>query len=312
MIESLPPDLVERLEELGRALDIEQSVSAYGGGRIRITDADRNEVVKNVTSEATQGSSAGSRQGQRSWSRSGGSWSRGAWARRRPAGEPGAFSSEQARSLYAAETRSLAQEYDINCAETQLGIWVAAKSRPLGSRGPSVHFLIALPFNQEIMPRSWCFAGIGNGSKPLGLRHTNFPDASICAFVKEDRTWDYSDGLVALVDIYSVWALRQLHNEVFGWWPGPQLGLGALYRKTEFQPNEFCGCSSGKRYRDCHLASDLLVDEQAAQAEFKRLFRTNYSNRNVPAVVLNAAQNRWRIWPDMRAAYSFRPIDPVR
>lgn len=310
MTESLPPDLVERLEELGRALDIEQSVSAYGGGRIRITDADHDEVKENVKSEA-EGSSAGSRQGRRSWPRSRRSRPRESGARRRSASESGTFRSEQAQSLYATEIRSLAEQYDIKCAEEQFGIWVAAKSQPLGSRGPLIHFLIALPFKQEIMPRSWCFGDLGNRAKLLGLRHTNFPDASICAFVKEDRTWNYPDGLIALADTYSVWALRQIHNQVFGWWPGPQLGVSALYRKTEFQPNEFCGCSSGKRYRDCHLASDLLVDEQAAQAEFRSLFRTEYKNRDVPPVVFNAAQNRWRIWPEIREAYSFRPIDRV-
>jgi len=44
----------------------------------------------------------------------------------------------------------------------------------------------------------------------MSLKHTNFPDASVCAFTPEHWPWPNADGLLGLVDIYVLWAVRKL------------------------------------------------------------------------------------------------------
>jgi hypothetical protein len=140
----------------------------------------------------------------------------------------------------------------------------------------------------------------------MSLKHTNFPDASVCAFTPEHRPWPNPDGLLGLVDIYVLWAVRKLHRDHFGWWPGPQLGACAHYRLREFDPREDCGCGSNKRYGDCHLAADMLTEADAAAAEFRRLFDGNYDDRRPPEHVLEAARSSWRVMPSMATVFAHR------
>jgi hypothetical protein len=302
MTESRPPDLLNNLERLGRAIDIGRPLFVCDGGRVGFNDVDDAKENDNAKQQRSRGPSSRSRQGQRtrSWSERG-----------RPTGSGNALRSGRARELYGADARSLIEHYNAQISEAEGGIWAAIECRPLGRRGPECHFLIALPFNQRIMPRALSFAKVGRGARPLGLRHTNFPDASVCAFARDERAWHYEDGAVALVDIFSLWALRQLHFKTFGWWPGPQLGQGAFYRRAELRAEEFCGCASGKRYRECHLASDILISDESGRAEFYSLFKCHYEERSIPKPILQSARSGWNSWPNMRTAYSYRPIDEV-
>lgn len=70
---------------------------------------------------------------------------------------------------------------------------------------------------------------------------------------------------------------------------------------------EWCGCECGKRYVDCHQSPDLLVAEGVARQEFRRLFITDYEDRQIPAGVIGAARSRWKKLPDMATTFAYRP-----
>lgn len=178
--------------------------------------------------------------------------------------------------------------------------------------GPQAHLLVALPLDPAISPRAWAFNCVGPRARLLPLKHTNFPDASICAFTKESGAWTPDDGLLPLIDHYALWVAKSWHRSVVGWWPGSQVGVGALYRRKEFVSKEWCGCESGKRYGACHQFLDNQVCDESARAEFRRLFRVDYENRRAPLGVLKAAQSRWKTMPDMAMTFSCRrnPDEP--
>ena len=304
MEQSPPDDPILKLKELGQALDIEQPVSVSGGGRVFLSDArERKESDHDQRQEKRRPPTYPRKRTGRERRASGGARTPSAAAH---------FRSERAEVLYGVGALELAREYSAKIFEEELGIWVAAKSKPLGVRGPLFHILVAVPFEQRIMPRAWAFHAIGPNCHPVGPRHTNFGDASICAFMKENRAWDYPDGLVRLVDLYSVWLLKQHHLAKFGWWPGPQVGPAALYRRLDFQSREWCGCLSGLKYENCHQQADSRVPDELAQFEFRRTFMFPYESRVVPPSIFLAAKSKWSQIPSMNQAYSFRPLDPVR
>jgi hypothetical protein len=137
----------------------------------------------------------------------------------------------------------------------------------------------------------------------MSLKHTNFPDASICAFTPDHRPWPNSDSLLGLVDIYVLWVVRKLHRDHFGWWPGPQLGACAHYRLREFDAREHCGCGSNKRYGVCHMASDLLQNPERSAAEFRRQFDCDYNDRKPPKAIMEAARSSWMAPPSMATVF---------
>jgi hypothetical protein len=157
-----------------------------------------------------------------------------------------------------------------------------------------------------VPPRAWAFWKLGDFPKFIGPRHTNFPDASICAFVPDAATWNQSDGLVALVDLYSTWVFRHLYLQHFGRWPGPQHGPTALYRRTEFSPDEWCGCSSGKRYGDCHEAADRILPEDEAAAEHRRVMGSDYRDRKPPRSISKFVRSRFKKVPSFKEVYEGR------
>ena len=217
----LPDEVAGHLRKLGHAIDIGQRPTVFDGGVVGFGDATESEVMKDVAARKEAGPQSGSRQGRR--------------ARARRAHAPDyAFRSDALELAHGAIFRKLAQHYDALALEDRNGLWAAVSSRPLGQRGPEVHFLIAVPTEQRVAPRAWAFAKTGPGAALMSLKHTNFPDASICAFTPEHRPWPNRDGLLGLVDIYVLWTVRKLHRDCFGWWPGPQLGPCAHYRLREF------------------------------------------------------------------------------
>lgn len=292
----LPDEVAGHLRKLGHAIDIGQRPTVFDGGVVGFGDATESEVMKDVAARKEAGPQSGSRQGRR--------------ARARRAHAPDyAFRSDALELAHGAIFRKLAQHYDALALEDRNGLWAAVSSRPLGQRGPEVHFLIAVPTEQRVAPRAWAFAKTGPGAALMSLKHTNFPDASICAFTPEHRPWPNRDGLLGLVDIYVLWTVRKLHRDCFGWWPGPQLGPCAHYRLREFDPREDCGCGSKKRYGDCHMAADVLANAARASAEFRRLFGCDYGDRRPPEHIMKAARTTWRDMPSMATVFAHRP-DP--
>lgn len=87
---------------------------------------------------------------------------------------------------------------------------------------------------------------------------------------RRDGTWAFGDSLVTLLDLYSVWALRHLHHEVFGRWPGPQAVTQPYERMLELADDEHCGClsSEGHRYIDCCKTKDLQRNRIAEAMKF--------------------------------------------
>lgn len=279
---------ISRLADLGSALDKEQVLSVFRGGFVGFCDADESEVMQHVARKAGRSTA-------RPWS-----GQRAAERPRRAAGEAHNFRSEAAERAFGTELRILAQHYAALAIEDQNGLWVVAPSAPLGRDGPQIHFLIAFPFDRSVIPRGWAFDRIGRQARPMALKHTNFPDGSICAFMADEGAWAPEDGMTALVDHYSVWAVKSLHRQHLGWWPGKQFGACALYRRMEFMPLEQCGCLSGKRYRDCHQGADLVVDEGSARREFRLMFKSDYHDRAMPSSILDAAKSGWKKMPQIK------------
>jgi len=139
------------------------------------------------------------------------------------------------------------------------GLWLRTESTLLPGLCQKAAFLTGIPFARTRTARSWGFwMGI-----PLrypvwiGPRHTNLPDGSICAFEPRDGTWNLGDSLLVLLDLYTLWALRHLHLQVFHRWPGRQVAHYVHERLTELKPTEYCGCGSDQFYGDCCRENDL-------------------------------------------------------
>jgi len=139
------------------------------------------------------------------------------------------------------------------------GLWLLTESTLLPGLCQKAVFLTGIPFTWARIVRSWGFwMGV-----PLrypvwiGPRHTNLPDGSICAFEPSDGTWNLGDSLILLLDLYTLWALRHLHLQVFHRWPGRQVAHFIYERLLELQPTEYCGCGSDQFYADCCQEKDL-------------------------------------------------------
>jgi hypothetical protein len=177
--------------------------------------------------------------------------------------------------------------------DDQDGLWLLAQSTVLRGLGREATFLVANPYNTSFYPRSWAFWTAGGEHRWIGPRHTNFGDGSICAFSPDDGVWAPGDDLTLLLDLYSVWALRQLHLEVHGRWPGKQYSLGsdpqvqAYYRRIECRDDELCGCGSETlRYAQCCKARDVGYDFIALASHFLRSVKGGFQTRKPPDDVL--------------------------
>lgn len=284
----------KHLQRLGILIHAGQQTLVFDGGFVDLNPQIESEVNTNGTLSQEARSPAGS------WSR------QRARSRQRSSGQAESLGTDALDQAYRAEFRILAHHYDTLRFEDKDGLWVAVKTRPLGHGGPQAHLLIAAPLNRSIMPRAWAFTNVGPQARLLPLKHTNFGDASICAFTKESQAWKPEDGLLPLVDHYSLWVFKSWHRAVMGWWPGEQVGVCALYRRNEFVAQELCGCRSGKTYADCHLFPDLAVPEIQARNQFRSFFSTEYDDREPPSPIVTAAQSMWRFMPSMALTFSYR------
>lgn len=149
------------------------------------------------------------------------------------------------------------------------GLWLCVESAVLPGLKRRATFLMAIPFSRGSKVQSWAFWTNAIGYQWIGPRHTNAVDGSICAFNPSDGSWKEGGKLTDLIDLYSLWALRQLHVEVLGWWPGRQTAQFAYERLTECNDNEWCGCrTDAPRYIDCCKATDIIADRSEIAMEF--------------------------------------------
>jgi hypothetical protein len=165
-------------------------------------------------------------------------------------------------------------------------------------------FLIALPDTAEVAPRGWAFWEQDGTIEWIGPRHTNFPDGSVCAYhPKLDNAWMSGGDLRALLDIFSVWALRHLHLVVFDRWAGRQHAMpddagrsDPYYRLLQFNPGELCSCGSDRRYKECCRPGDLKLPLLSIKAAFERRnlgrsIRDRAPPPEIIASVTNGAKN---------------------
>ena len=136
------------------------------------------------------------------------------------------------------------------------GMWLLSESSIVQGLNRAATFLVAFSW-EHAAAKGWGFWRNRIGSvRWIGPRHTNFPDGSICAFHPAAGTWVFGDPIGALLDLYTVWALRHLHLELFNHWPGPQAVFHPYERRMELHASERCGCGSGRTYRDCCASQD--------------------------------------------------------
>lgn len=259
------PQTAELLHQIGEDLDHGMFPSVYDGGLVWPARADVVFQLPGLEIQNGQTSSA-----SQSWH----PWQTGTSGTSRPsptaASEP-AGSASTAPSLACGvyglpeSVRALAAAYPgTEAAETREALWLRVPASLLSHLGYRAIFVVALLPGRGI-ERGWAFWDHGIwGLQGIGLRHTNYGDASICAYDSCDGAWDYGYPLVALLDLFAVWAVRHLFLSQFGRWPGPQASFSPFERLREFRDNELCGCALPKgRYVDCCKLGDLQLVSQA-------------------------------------------------
>ena len=228
-----------------------------------------------------------------SWSRRGESrqWSRKPWQpwesrpRPRAASTAAPLVGSPSSTAYERELGALQQFYPgVQQWEQDQGIWLLVESGLLPGLRQSALFLVGVSYSCATV-RSWAFWQDPLAAPTwIGPRHTNFPHCSICAFEPADGTWSYGEPLVALLDLYTVWAVRHLYLHVFEHWPGPQAVHLPYERLLELNPDEHCGCGSKNgRYGECCRPSDLARNRMKDAVEF--VFWSGGALRSAPEAV---------------------------
>lgn len=113
--------------------------------------------------------------------------------------------------------------------------------------------------------RAWAiWVGNGRCGQPITSDH-QMPDGCICACMPGQ----WVRGVHPLADYigYCIsWIGKVLHERELGFWPGPQHLVPAARMRRD-RPDEFCGCTRLKRYRDCCMADDHAMSSFARWAD---------------------------------------------
>lgn len=148
-------------------------------------------------------------------------------------------------------------------------MWLFAESDLIEGLVRRAAFAIQLPYTTSRPVRAWGFWTTAVSKTWIGPRHTNFPDGSICAFEPRDQTWLPGGSVTALLDLYSLWAVRHLCLEKYGKWPGRQSVPIAAERLLELGDEEFCGCEHPLgTFARCCKASDQAKTSGADLLDF--------------------------------------------
>jgi hypothetical protein len=173
---------------------------------------------------------------------------------------------------YEADLAKLRDAYpQVAITQQSQGMWLRLDCQLLEGFPGRVTFLVACFFLPEMFVRAWAYWTTPFSAQWIGPRHTNYPDGSICAFFPADNTWVPGDSLIALLDLYVLWAIRHLHLKTFGYWPGPQHSSTVGERKREFKDGELCGCDNPRgTYEACCKSGDNLPDLPPSNSELER------------------------------------------
>jgi len=255
-----------QLREIGLLLDADIYPYVFNDGVLApagsVIDVPSVGAGKNYESGSTYRSSTGTRQGAAGW--------------QRQTGKSGACHSPASPGCKRLQTHYIEQLDDVVAVYPQTtfwlqnkGLWLWVESAVLPGLKRRATFLIAVPYSRGMKVQAWAFWSTALGHQWIGPRHTNAIDGSICAFNPTDGTWKEGGKLSRLIDLYTFWAFRQLHDEVVGWWPGRQTAEFAYERLTESNDNEWCGCRfDAPRYSECCKQADLKADRYAIAMEF--------------------------------------------
>lgn len=279
------------LKEIGSQLDRNVFPRVGQGGLVmpgeHLPDSTRSGKEKQHVREPEAVESlrpaAGSRQGPAGW--------QGPSGRSRSSGTAAPIVVGDAAHAYAEELDRLPEAYPGAKVWRQEGrAWVLTNCRLLHELSRTTILVLNIPASPNVV-QGWGFWDYPGLARPewIGPRHTNFPDGSICAFEPTDGTWTYGDPLVTLLDLYCVWALRHLHLQTYGRWPGRQAVHMVYERIQELRGDELCGCDQGTRklYSNCCMKKDQAADQLSAYFDFYR--RRQGAHRAPPNEVLALA-----------------------
>ena len=279
------------LRQIGAALNANGSLRVHTEGVISVD----HETQKESEDERQRERRPAARPRQRTARRQGapgGPWS----------SSPASRVGSDLQQAYESQLRSAGEAYpSLATFPDKDGLWLLVKSSILPSLTREATFLVALPYRNGAGPRAWGFwTATDRSPRWIGPRHTNFHDGTICAFAPTDGAWAEGDDLRTLLDLYTVWAARQLFLEVFGLWPGKQyaligspLALQVHYRLSECRDDELCGCGSETlRYADCCKPGDLKWNRLQLIEHFMQAIPGGFASRKPPVQVLDYIDGR--------------------
>jgi hypothetical protein len=140
---------------------------------------------------------------------------------------------------------------------------------PLSGYARGAFLLMGYPLDALLPIQAWAWWTDGFW---IGPRHTNYGNASVCAYELTDSTWSRGRDLVALLDLISTWIVRHIHLLELGRWPGGQALHTSYERLTEIRAGERCGCELPLLYDDCHRSGDAARPERDVVLEFTTKF----------------------------------------
>ncbi len=260
-------DWRQALAAVGKCLDEQAPLRVLNGGVVVPSTPSATSTLGletiDVSAKGTRRSTTGPRQRAPRWQGSSGR----AWT----AGNTAPVVSRLFQKQYEAELSGIGEFYPGTRLWHQAGgIWLLCKSNVLDGLHQHAIFLTGISYAWPAMVRSWGFWAHELATPSwIGPRHTNFYDGSICAFEPTDGTWVLGQPIVRLLDLYTVWALRHLHLEFLGRWPGEHVAHYAIERLWEQRDNEYCGCgATSSSYRDCCKPKDSSETQVGDAVQF--------------------------------------------
>lgn len=269
------PAVLETLQLIGRQLDSDIYPTVYNGGIVMPCDTGVTETRGKEKQHERQRSR---RSKTRPWD--------GTAGRQGPPSETPSLIVTDLQTQYESELNAVYEAYPKTQVWNQPeGMLLLTESALLDGLNRTALFLVAIPYAKYSVVKGWGFWGVSIiGVEWIGPRHTNFPDGSICAFEPKDGTWKTGDPLVQLLDLYSLWALRQLYMKIFGRWPGYQSINFPYERILELRSDEYCGCNHSDRlYGECCQKNDMKRNIIADAINF--ITRCHGGHRNPPNMV---------------------------
>jgi hypothetical protein len=272
------------IRELGEHLDRNVFPSVRTGGVL--VPATTDDAPSSTGTENGNGGSSGSSVGSR----------KGTARRQRSSGRSSNPASpaigEQLRRLYEAQVDAIERAYPGTQVWTRDdGMWLLVKSTVIDGLPKAATFLVLLPYIEGMLPQGWGFWRSDSGYQWIGPRHTNFPAGSICAYTIEDGTWSPGGDVRTLLDLYTLWAFRHLHVEIFDRWPGYHSAPHPYERIVEFKETEYCGCGSvGVLYVNCCRGSDHRHNLGELAMDFRRRYSCQLNERRPPSSVVETIE----------------------